>query len=703
MIYSVSEKSKTLPSFLSKYWLLLFFISELAYFELIYRLWNFKALGGDYIFPLLFAIPAGAVLFLLSGLFSERINRIVAAFLTVILTIVYYVQLIYFCIFHTPLPFYSLLGAGDVLQFWDIILEAVVDNLAALILQIVPIIVFLSMGKGFSFFRIGESVLWPTLIVLVEGIALFLISVNLTSKEGISQYTLYYEISAPELSVKKLGLLTTVRLDIARSFFGLDQNEGAHDEKQTEIISDDMAAVPSFEEFSDMTSETGGMDNTENPPESKPEEIEETKTFGPNVLNIDFETLIANEKDKELLDMHKYFSEAKPTNKNEYTGLFESDNLILITAEAFSPYVISQELTPTLYKMSTEGFVFNNFYNPIWGVSTSDGEYVACTGLIPKTGVWSMARSGKNFMPFAMGNQFRRLGYTTKAYHNHTYDYYKRDVSHPNLGYDYKGVGNGLEIKKTWPESDLEMIEVTAGEYIGTEPFHTYYMTVSGHMNYTFYGNTMARKNEEYVSKLPYSEASKAYIACNLELEFAMKALIEKLEEAGVADKTVIAISADHYPYGLSKEDIDQLAGHEVEKNFELYKSTFILWKQGMKPIIIDKPCSSLDIIPTLSNLFGLEFDSRLLMGRDILSDDPPLVIFSNWSWITDRAMFNSVTDTITFKDGTVEDKEYIASVGRMVANKFKYSAKILERDYYKKVIPQDYIDKGSKENQAQH
>jgi len=124
-----------------------------------------------------------------------------------------------------------------------------------------------------------------------------------------------------------------------------------------------------------------------------------------------------------------------------------------------------------------------------------------------------------------------------------------------------------------------------------------------------------------------------------------------------------------------------------VESNFELYKSTLIIYKKGMEPVIVDKPCASLDIIPTVSNLFGLEFDSRLLMGTDILSDSPALVIFSNRSWITDRAWFNSIGNKVMFTDGTVEDKEYVKLVNRVVADKFKYSAKILETDYYGKII----------------
>jgi len=59
------------------------------------------------------------------------------------------------------------------------------------------------------------------------------------------------------------------------------------------------------------------------------------------------------------------------------------------------------------------GFKFTDFYTPLWGVSTSDGEYVACTGLLPKAGIWSFYRSSENYMPFCMGNQMKAIGYQT--------------------------------------------------------------------------------------------------------------------------------------------------------------------------------------------------------------------------------------------------------------------------------------------------
>jgi phosphoglycerol transferase MdoB-like AlkP superfamily enzyme len=162
----------------------------------------------------------------------------------------------------------------------------------------------------------------------------------------------------------------------------------------------------------------------------------------------------------------------------------------------------------------------------------------------------------------------------------------------------------------------------------------------------------------------------------------------ESLQQAaGIADKTVIAISGDHYPYGLPRNCIDELAGHKVEDNFELYKSTMIIYKKGMTPVVVDRPCSALDRIPTLSNLFGLEYDSRLMMGQDIMSDSSPLVIFSNRSWITDKARFNSITNTFTYTKGNKKDREYEKRINNTVANKFYFSARILDMDYYRRLF----------------
>ena len=98
----------------------------------------------------------------------------------------------------------------------------------------------------------------------------------------------------------------------------------------------------------------------------------------------------------------------------------------------------------------------------------------------------------------------------------------------------------------------------------------------------------------------------------------------------------------------------------------------------------VDKFCSSLDVMPTLSNLFGLDYDSRLIMGSDILSSNEALVIFANYSFISEEGFYNSITDQFTRWDGDTPDLEEVASMVAEVQNRVAYSATILDCDYYR-------------------
>jgi len=658
--------------FKDKY-LLLYFIGSLFFMESILRavvIENFFSFG--LIFSFIFSVFFAIILFVLSSFFEEKTNYILSSILLGIAAFIFSSQLVYYKIFRIFYAVYSFGNVSQVFEFWKDIWAGMLQNAIWITLIFSPAIINIAFRQKFLFYqKISKSYRIPLIYSIIFTHFIALGFVNLGSRETNSAYDLYNNSNYPILSVEKLGLLTTMRLDLQRLVLGWSPTleVSAMDWSNTHINKTDHT----------LNKKHHALDITDE------EKAEETIEY--NIMAIDFDNLISNESNKSIQEMHTYFQKVQPTKKNEYTGKYKGYNLILITAEGFAPYAVHKDVTPTLYKLVNEGYKFTNFYNPLWGVSTSDGEYVASTSLIPKSGVWSFYHSSKKYMPFAMGNQLRKLDYKTMAYHNHTYTYYRRDVSHPNMGYDYKGIGNGLHLEKTWPESDLEMIQKTVPEYINNQPFHAYYMTVSGHMQYNFSGNAMALKNKEYVKDLPYLEAGKAYIATQVELDRALEDLLNQLEDAGVADKTLIALSPDHYPYGLKDNEISELLGHEVEKNFEIYKSTFILYTKNMEPITIDKPSSSLDIIPTLSNLLDLEYDSRLLMGRDIFSDSEPLVTFLNKSFITDKGRFNSITKEFTPNEGIAVEEDYINRISSVVNNNFYFSTKILETDYYKKVF----------------
>lgn len=654
------------------------FWGVILYWEIILKIFTcstFFDLG--LLFMPIFSLVGALAIQAICSLVKPGRVKLCGGLLMLFLLALYATQTIYHRFFNKFLIIFSLTsgGVGQVLtgKMAGSALDAIFKALPLVLLLAVPAPLYIAFFNRFANvgFKPKRRFFWAASAAVIHVAAVLV--VMLIPRLADVQSGLF----DPSFSVTDFGLLRTETLDIKYNLLGLRQRFAL----QEEPSEDATQAIA-------------------------PPDLQADK----NVVSVDFASLAQSETDETLNTLNRYFAEKKPTSKNEYTGFYKGYNLVSVVAEGFSPYAIDEKLTPTLYKMQSEGFNFTNFYTPIWGVSTSDGEYTVCTGLIPKSGVWSFYKSAGNYMPYCLGNMFESIGVKeTYAYHNNSYTYYRRDLSHTNMGYDFKGFGNGVEkyVQNVWPQSDLEMIEGSVSEYLRTdEQFHAYYMTVSGHLHYDVEKNAMAAKNWDLVKDLECSDALKAYYACNIELDRAMEALLSALEEAGVADKTVISITPDHYPYGLEQEGIDpyeaweELLGHEVDTTFELYKSCFLLYCPGTKDApTIDKPCYSADILPTLLNLFGFEYDSRLLMGSDILSDSDGLVILSDHSFITPLGRYDATNEVfVPTRDGIFADKEavneYVQTMEAKVNNIFKVSAKILDTDYYRYLFQRDsYIN----------
>lgn len=688
----------------------LIFPGVFTFMELMFHLYYFKSIGLSLLYMTLFAISYGLMVTAITSFPVKKANRIITWVVMVITGIFFGLQTVYGHIFKTFISLHSVMeNAGDASEFWKEALKGIVECLPGFIL--VMVIPFCAVGFALKKEKIGvwgknfkENTIYQV-ACLLAGIVFTvfgLLSLSLGGKEAFTAYDIYHNDFMLDAGIENLGVITATRKDFHQLLFG-------DSEEITIVDTDNLSSmvIPTVNKqdkgddvlipVTDIPPVPTAAPAVSTVPEN-PDEITPVATAtptpspsptptpidtSPNVLDIDFAALAEECKNSDIKTIHEYMASSEPTKKNEYTGMFEGYNLIYMVCEGFSPWAVDKDVTPTLYRLTHEGFVFNNFYNPIWYTSTSDGEYVACQGLLPYSSN-SFKRSKKNSIPFCLGWQFLKLGYTSRAWHAHTATYYGRNETHPNMGYIFKAKNAGLKIKDVWPESDLEMIQNSLPEYINDEHFHVYYMTVSGHLEYTFSGNSMASKNKSYVENLPYSNNCKAYIACNKELDLALEYLIDELEKAGIADKTVIAFTGDHYPYGLTIDEISELNGSPVEEEFELYHSNFVLWSESIKePIVIDKYCSSLDMLPTVSNLFGLEYDSRLLMGSDILSDAPALVMFADKSFITDYCKYNVNNREVTMLQDVELPENYISNVSSIVKNKFNISKSILLNDYY--------------------
>ncbi len=659
-----SVRPQALPRLFSRWRQLalpsLFLLGVIYYEELFLKLFCFRSLSVQgAVFTFLLTIPQAALLGLLCGGVSPRRGRVLLPVCTAVISLWIGSQAVYYHLFKTFLTLFSLTKMAMVAgAFGDMAVGELLVNWFPILMMAAPVVLSLLLRNKL----IGQAqasglrLKWAAMAAAVQ---LGAMGVLLLCGGGVlSLRYIYYQTATPELEVQNFGVLTQTQLELRRVFFGIQP-----------AVGDDGPDGPALPVGGDLSL----------PPQPAGEE-------GYHTLPIDFAALMEGETDKNLLLAHQWFSQRDPTPENRWTGYFKGKNLIWIVAEGFSTLAMDPQRTPTLWQLSHEGFVFENFYTPLWGVSTSDGEYVTTTGLIPKSGVWSYSLSAENEMPFALGRQFRKEGYRTMAFHDYLYNYYDRDKSHPNMGYEYYALGQGLELEQVWPPSDLEMMEQIVPMFASEEQFMVYCLTVSGHLNYTLEENAMSARHWDAVKDLPYSEPVKCYLACQMELELAVRNLVEQLEAAGKLEDTVIVLSADHYPYGLTDEEYSELLGHPVDPVFELYENTLILWNSAMEasPVTVEKYCSSLDVMPTLSNLFGLEYDSRLIMGSDILSGDPPLVIFANYSFINDVGYYNSALDLFTRWDGREPDPEQVASMVDEVQNRVAYSAVILDYDYYR-------------------
>ncbi len=678
----------------------------LVYFEVLLRAFAKTGIFSDLLYPVLFGVGAGLFFSCITSVFSEKVNWIISIVLLFIAGVIFIVECLVYRSFHCYMPLGGIGSvASDVVSgYTETVFTTIITGIPVILAFLLPTILYAIWGRKLvpsERQTVKLSVIVLIGAVISTGAGVLLASFGSDAAKYKSQYKF-------DTATQHFGLVSSLQLSTVYSLFG---NASA----DTLIITtgDMDSEIP----LDDTASESSGVDesgsvDTENPADTdssgdgsavgNTEESVEVveKVYEKNEMNLPLDEISASTSDETLISMNEYVKSISSSSQNEYTGLFEGKNLILICAEAFSHAAVDPELTPTLYRLTHNGFYFSDYYQPYWGGSTSTGEYSMLMGIAPLRGIETLPQTENKNLYFTMGNQLQRLGYSGNAYHNGSYTYYSRNLTHQNLGYDeYIALGSGLEELSRWWPTDVEMTDATLPTYIDNQPFSVYYMTGSGHFPYN-HENLLTTWNIEYVDSIVgdrYKDTTLAYLCYQMELEYALASMVEQLEAAKIADDTVICITSDHYPYGLKKsstygnsEDyLSDLYGYYPENNWERDKNAWILWSGCLENEYKDMACEiseptySLDILPTLSNLFGLEYDSRLLVGRDVFSDTEPLVLWTDYSWVTKEGKYDAETDIFYPNEGSAVGDEYVEQMKIIVSNKLSFSDKIHSYDYY--------------------
>lgn len=401
------------------------------------------------------------------------------------------------------------------------------------------------------------------------------------------------------------------------------------------------------------------------------------------------ELMQADDND-ERKKIDQYLMSRTVTDYNDHTGMFQDYNVVYVMIEAFDYMAIDPQLTPTLYKMKEEGWDFTHHYTPKFSCATGESEFVSEISLVPMSDVCTPNQWASNDWQNSIFNLFEHAGYYTSAYHNWIDEYYDRRILYSQSGCEAYLNYDDLNYTRLWGwQSDLEMMELTIPYWINQDRFFSLYVTTSTHFPYD-QGSELGNRYLNEVSAVhpDYPLLVQRYISKAIELDKSMAYLLSQLEEAGKLDNTLIVLFADHHPLETPLQILADYGGQEADRlnGFDEDRTPFILYTPSMKPEKLERFNSTFDILPTVVNLIGLDYDPRIYVGSDYFDPASKLVIFPNGSWITDNGSYYASDDT---HDDTLGQEE-IDARNLEVQNLFTISRMIYDSDYfhYRPTIP---------------
>lgn len=356
------------------------------------------------------------------------------------------------------------------------------------------------------------------------------------------------------------------------------------------------------------------------------------------------------------LFVNNYIDENYKEDNNEYTGIFKNKNLIFVMMESMDDWLVNENVTPTMYKMMQHGFNFNNHYSPAYVTGeTANTEFIANTGMYP-----SIDRLSPNYAyvnnnyPYSIASLFKNEGYTVNSFHRSNGFLYNRSIMHISLGYEKYHSYVDMGISDDNLDLDSYIIKNGYNKIISNNKFMSFIITYSPHSPYTY--NKIECQTNLSDIKTIYPELDNEELLCAYsaarETDNMFKLLLEKLKNDNLLDDTIIVAFTDHPNKLVIRDD-------ETEK---LNKTIFYIYDHDMNSNQIDTITSSINILPTVINLFGIK-NNYLYSGYDALDTNEEYVIF---------------------KDYTYFDGKEVKTVTKEYKDKLEYSSDILSSDYYK-------------------
>lgn len=334
---------------------------------------------------------------------------------------------------------------------------------------------------------------------------------------------------------------------------------------------------------------------------------------------------LTEDEEAEIAD----FVAARSHEDNDMTGALAGKNLILVQLEAIDTWMV--DYMPALQAVKEQSVVFSNHYTPAYiTAGTFNTEFMVNTGLLPAATGTPTSVYTRNAFPNSLAHLFLEQGYDANSFHGSEGNVYNRGSIHENWGYTYHS-GSDMGMEDYTMDSDLL---VAFDEMTAADPFFTFIITYSGHGPYSDSNPIYQAHADEAQAEATRTDGNYVYaVAHAKETDLFVKGLMEQLEESGLLEDTVVVFYADHYNYYMLDDNLNMdIKG--VDSLNLLQHTDFFIYSNDLTPQVVEKYTSSIDVLPTLANLFGLDADYELLAGDDAFSTGGGYVFFNDNTWV---------------------------------------------------------------------
>lgn len=372
----------------------------------------------------------------------------------------------------------------------------------------------------------------------------------------------------------------------------------------------------------------------------------------------------------------------------EYFGELEGYNVINILLESVQSFAVNETLTPNLYMLAEDGLYFENSYSEN---KTNVSELISIVGNNPMTPV-NYENSTYDFS-YGMPAVLSDLGYSTTYFHDNLGSFYDRGFLMPNLGFENLYMHNELypgEEIYSW-SGDYTLDSLTMSKMLpyfpSTEdPFYITWATLSTHGPYDYGAkNKQLFEDLGYFSAIDQAEADGLWVNCLadysdkdaarirhyqaavMDLDVALGLMLDYLEVQGVLDETIIVLYGDHNVYyheiHLKRfEENNDISNMDMYRNFmAIYNPTLTnlyLQNSGDTDSTISEFATPYNIVPTLYDLLGIQYDTNLFMGTSILDDVEDVFYSIKITSFFNANMFSDDGETIIYYKNEYTEEE---------------------------------------------